>query len=113
MKLTRTTHGPYPLFDLIRPVGSAPLPLDFEAAEKLDAQARAAYHDGDYRLASALFEDLAARLTTTPGAAHATTVATDRDYARHNARAAAAMAESGSASDGDPGGLPEGLDPGC
>ena len=43
MKLSPITPGPHALHDLIRPAGSAPIPLDFEAAEALDAQARAAY----------------------------------------------------------------------
>lgn len=92
MKLSPIAPGAYALYDLIRPVGSAPLPLDFDAAEALDARARAAYHAGGYRVAARLFEDLAGLLVTAPDAAHATTLATDRAHAERNAAAASAMA---------------------
>jgi hypothetical protein len=91
--LTPLEHGPYALYDLIRPVGSAPIPLDFDAAEALDADARAAYAAGDHRLAADLFGRLADLLVTEPDAPHATTLATDREYARRNASAAAALAD--------------------
>jgi|CXWJ01.1.fsa_nt_gi hypothetical protein len=93
MKLSPITPGPHALHDLIRPAGSAPIPLDFEAAEALDAQARAAYAAGDYRTAADLFVRLAELLVTAQDAPHATTLATDREYARRNAAAASAMAQ--------------------
>ena len=99
MRLSLAHHGPYPLFDLIRPAGPVPPPLDFRTAEGLDARARVAYHAGDYGLAAGLFRDLARLLTTVPDAAHAITRATDRAYAERNATAAAAMARAGSLSD--------------
>lgn len=92
MKLSPIAPGAYALYDLIRPVGSAPIPLDFEAAEALDAEARAAYAIGDYRLAAELFGRLADLLVTTPDVPHSTTLATDREHAGRNAAAAAAMA---------------------
>ena len=95
MKLSPMSPGPYALYDLIRPIGSELIPLDFTAAEELDARARAAYHAGEYRLAAGLFEELAEFLTVDQQAAHATTLATDREYAQRNARAAAELAGYG------------------
>lgn len=93
MKLPRVSRGVYPLFDLIRPAGSAPLPLDFEAAEALDAVARAAYGAGDYQAAVSTFRELASLLETDADAPHATILATNRDHAQRNAAAAAAMVD--------------------
>lgn len=92
MKLSPLAPGPHALYDLIRPIGSEPLPLDFEAAVALDAEARAAYVAEDYQAAADLFGRLAELLVTEPNAPHATTLATDREYAGRNAAAAASMA---------------------
>lgn len=94
MKLSPIAPGVYALHDLIRPVGSAPLPVDFDAAEALDARARTAYRAGDYPLAAEFFSRLADLLATASGLPHAMTLATDREYAERNAAAARAMAEA-------------------
>lgn len=102
MKLTLATPGPYALFDLVQPLGSEPVPVDFDAVEELDLQARTAYTAGHYRLAAALFSEIASLLVATPEAAHAATLATDRAYSLRNAESATTMAGFGVTPDRDP-----------
>jgi hypothetical protein len=90
----RGTYQPYVLYDLVRPLGSWPVPAAFDEAAAVDARARAAYAAADYRLAADLFMAVASTLRGEPSQPHAETLAADRVLAYENAAAAWAMVDA-------------------
>lgn len=87
-------RGVPPLYSLARPAGSLQIPPSFDAAEEVDAQARAAYDIGDYQRAATHFLSVALSLRLPLDQPYAGPFAANRVLSYRNALSAFIMADA-------------------
>ncbi|HBB31874.1 MAG TPA: hypothetical protein DDZ80_26385 [Cyanobacteria bacterium UBA8803] len=76
---------PYVLYELIRPVGSLPIPIAFDEAQALFEQAKKFYGQEEYRQAGTVFMEVAQKLRLEKGQPYWEAFAANRIFAYENA----------------------------